>query len=660
MIWPQLQAALAGMLLHSLWEGAAVALVLALVLFLVRSSRARYGAACLAMVVLLSGLVVTFTHLVPTQPGPARVAGSGWIPGAARVFREALLPVPKRESPSFDYRMWVVPIWLAGVFAFYLRGLASWMAARRLRRVGVCSVTEVWRARVDALRGRLFLSRPVVLLESSLAEVPVVIGYFRPLILMPVGLLAGLPTAQVEAILLHELAHIRRYDYLVNLLQVFVEGLLFYHPAVWWISGTMRTERENCCDDVVVAVTGGGHELASALTALEQRRGFPQEAMAATGGSLVSRIQRLLGGRERRFATAMPGLTAGLMAAIFAVAAVSARPVVQAAVVATPLAWVAPWPVAPQILLAQAVPPTVVPPPVAQPPVAQPAAPVSTPSLPDRRIVPNDLLSISVFDQPSLSLRARVKADGTVEMPFVKGLRAQGLLPRELEIEIVRALVDQHILTEPVVTVSIAEYGARQISVVGDVKIPGQFNIVAPITLLEALAKAGWTTTDAGAEVLLSRSASEAPRKISIDELQKNSLDLTINVVLTGGEVINVPEAPKIWVTGSVAHPQAIPIRKPGDATVLRVVASVQGLTQYYSKVAYIYRADPSDGGRRHEIQVPLKEIMHRQAQDVPLLADDILLMPDESGIFRRQLLQKLQQQYYDPKPPTVPEWLSK
>jgi len=103
------------------------------------------------------------------------------------------------------------------------------------------------------------------------------------------------------------------------------------------------------------------------------------------------------------------------MAAIFAVAAVSARPVVQAAVVATPPGVGGSVAGGPQILLAQAVPPTVVPPPVAQPPVAQPAAPVSTPSLPDRRIVPNDLLSISVFDQPSLSLRARVKADGTVE-----------------------------------------------------------------------------------------------------------------------------------------------------------------------------------------------------------------------------------------------------
>src|SRR6185312_2408588 len=138
---------------------------------------------------------------------------------------------------------------------------------------------------------RLQVSRPVLLLESCLAEVPVAVGHLRPLILMPVGLLMGLPVAQVEAILLHELAHILRYDYVVNLMQVFVEGLLFYHPAVWWISGVMRAERENCCDDLVVAVTGGALEYATALAALETRR-IPRELLAATGGSLMNRIQR--------------------------------------------------------------------------------------------------------------------------------------------------------------------------------------------------------------------------------------------------------------------------------------------------------------------------------------------------------------------------------
>ena len=122
-----------------------------------------------------------------------------------------------------------------------------------------------------------------------------VLGHFRPFILMPIGLLAALPAEQIEAILLHELAHIRRYDYLVNALQRSAEGLLFYHPAVWWISWVIRTEREHCCDDVVVAMSGNAHEYAIALAALEQNRWSGRDpAVAATGGSLVKRIRRLL------------------------------------------------------------------------------------------------------------------------------------------------------------------------------------------------------------------------------------------------------------------------------------------------------------------------------------------------------------------------------
>ena len=225
-------------------------------------------------------------------------------------------PATPLQKRAMDELAWLVPFWMAGVVLFYLRGMTSWLAARRLRRSGVCFAAEEWQDRLARLKQQLRVTQPVLLLESCLAEVPVVVGYLRPMILMPVGLIAGLPTAQVEAILLHELAHIRRYDYVVNLMQVFVEGLLFYHPAVWWISGVMRAERENCCDDLVVAVTGGALEYAAALTALEMRRG-PREVLAAslsaTGGNLVNRIQRLLGRPERRFAAAMPVFTAAIL-----------------------------------------------------------------------------------------------------------------------------------------------------------------------------------------------------------------------------------------------------------------------------------------------------------------------------------------------------------
>ena len=278
-------------------------------------------------------------------------------------------------------------------------------------------------------------------------------------------------------------------------------------------------------------------------------------------------------------------------------------------------------------------------------PVVDPVnvVPATGSTLPDHKIVANDLISVSVYGEPGLSRIGRVFADGTILMPKLNGpIRVEGLWPREVEAQITRDLVDEQLLVHPLVAVSIVEYASKMISVVGDVKVPGQFTITGPITLLEAMAKSGWTTSDAGPDLLFTRSANEAPKKINIEELQRTA-DPAVNVTLTGGELINVPDAPKVWVTGNVTHPQAVPVRKPGDATVLKLVASAEGLTQYYNKVAYIYRPDPGDGGKRREIAVPLKAIMHRKAQDVQLFADDILLIPDDNGNTRRSILQSLQ-----------------
>src|SRR5207247_9522060 len=143
--------------------------------------------------------------------------------------------------------------------------------------------------------------RPVRILESALVQVPTVIGWMRPVVLIPASALAGLTPRQLEAVIAHELAHIRRYDYLVNLLQTAVEILLFYHPAVWWVSREIRQEREHCCDDVAVEVCGDALTYARALAEIEALRNIrPQLAMAADGGSLLARIERIIGSSPRR------------------------------------------------------------------------------------------------------------------------------------------------------------------------------------------------------------------------------------------------------------------------------------------------------------------------------------------------------------------------
>lgn len=280
-------------LFHSLWEGALIAAALLVVLAVIRSSRARYGAACVALLAMVGSFAVTLICVLPGHGTGFQTARAAAFPvwkvvtafesaGPAQIDLDTVLP-------------WLTPLWLAGVWLFYLGHAAGWISADRLRRRGVCCAPERWQSELGRLAGKLRVSRPVVLLESCLAETPMVIGHFRPVLLMPIGLLAGLPAAQIEAILLHELAHIRRCDYLVNIWQRLVEGLLFYHPAVWWISRVIRTERENCCDDAVVAWSGDAHGYAVALAALEQNRCSGREpAVAATGGNLMRRIHRLL------------------------------------------------------------------------------------------------------------------------------------------------------------------------------------------------------------------------------------------------------------------------------------------------------------------------------------------------------------------------------
>jgi len=312
-----LAQALGWTLFHSLWEGAVAAILLVIMLSVVRSSRTRYAAACLAMLVIPAGFAATLFRFMPEGSAtPATV-----IRDIPRAF-----PGGQGFPELSDRRMaeilpWLAPFWIAGVILFHLRGIASWMSARRLRRKGVCRAPDRWQERLNQLRERLRVSAPVGLLETLCSQTPVVIGWLRPVILFPVGLLAGMPAGQIEAILLHELAHIRRRDYLVNLLQTVVEGFLFYHPAVWWISSVIRTERENCCDDLVVAAHGNAHEYATALTTLEENRWAANQAvLAVTGGILTKRIRRLLYPKESPRTFLTPVLSAGMLVAVTAMA----------------------------------------------------------------------------------------------------------------------------------------------------------------------------------------------------------------------------------------------------------------------------------------------------------------------------------------------------
>lgn len=314
--------ALGWSLLHSLWQLALVAGLLASVNVLLRrrSAQARYLAGTGALVLMVLLPAGTFVVMKRAGAGPSitvvpAVRAAAFLedgdaasePGtAAPTVAVASAPRPRSGStvPPAALRLRerldaalpaLVLAWAAGVGLLSVRVLGGWVLAQRLKRSGR-PVTLDWQEAIGRLCRRMRIWVPVRLCESALVEVPTVIGWLRPVVLLPVSTLVGLSPAQLEALLAHELAHVRRFDYLVNLIQTCGETLLFYHPAVWWVSHRMRVEREHCCDDAAVGVCGDALGYARALAELEGLRSMaPTFAVAANAGSLWHRIARLVG-----------------------------------------------------------------------------------------------------------------------------------------------------------------------------------------------------------------------------------------------------------------------------------------------------------------------------------------------------------------------------
>lgn len=263
-------------LLHFLWQGTAIAVFYAITRRLLRhslSAHGRYLLACSALLALVISPALTFLLASQSGGGPALA--------------------PTLAAPR-QLLYVVVAFWIAGVLGFTIRLAGGWRYAARLRSIANPASSE-WQVMLRRIAARVGAKKGVQLLVSPLVQVPTVIGWLRPAILLPVDLLAGLPAGYVEALLAHELAHIRRHDYLANVLQGIAETVLFYHPAVWWISEQIRMEREQCCDDLAVAAGGDALIYAQALAQLELRQ--PRRwkpVLAANGGSLVDRIRRLI------------------------------------------------------------------------------------------------------------------------------------------------------------------------------------------------------------------------------------------------------------------------------------------------------------------------------------------------------------------------------
>lgn len=321
--------ALGWTVVHSLWQGALLAMMVALFRKLTARLRPqiRYAGGLVALGAMFLLSAFTFSLQLQTAALGEGVVIS--ITGISDAGDPSLLArftgVLNRNLPL------LVAAWMAGMAFFALRTLGGFWIVTRLRHSGQALPDGVWEKKMVAIAERMRVDRAVRLLESAQVSVPLVIGHLKPVILLPVGLVNQLSPVEVEAVLAHELAHIRRWDYLFNLLQSALEILYYFNPAVWYISTTVRDEREHCCDDWAVAVCGSSLTYVHALVRLQEHAAStPQFALSMAGGGkpLLKRVRRILNQPNHK-KTIMERFTATLLllaaVAIFSVSASQAE-----------------------------------------------------------------------------------------------------------------------------------------------------------------------------------------------------------------------------------------------------------------------------------------------------------------------------------------------
>lgn len=254
-------------------------------------------------------------------------------------------------------------------------------------------------------------------------------------------------------------------------------------------------------------------------------------------------------------------------------------------------------------------------------------------NLPAQPLGASDLLALSVYNSPELSRLIRISAEGEIQVPMVKEpINVSGLLPADVEKKIAAAFASNGLLVNPAVTIAIVEYSSRPISVMGAVRRPLTFQASGPLKLLDALSRAEGLAGSAGPDILVSRhhpAQGKLIKRIPIHGLI-DLADPELNLTLTGGEEIRVPEAAKVFVVGNVRKPGTFPVQDGSGLTIMKALALSEGLMPYAARQAFIYRREPA-GTRQSEITIELKRILDRKSPDIALEANDILYIPDNA-----------------------------
>jgi beta-lactamase regulating signal transducer with metallopeptidase domain len=301
LISPELLRTLGWTLLHFIWQGAALAALLAVAMAACRSAAARYALAVGALALMMASPVITFLWLHRETVPAVRFGAQRSLPWVGTAAQHAVVaavsgaPAAESQRVQPTAMVWLVELWFLGVLILSLRTAGGFLLIERMRRKEMKPIGQQLNRRYVALQRRMGLDRVIRYCECHCLDAPAVLGWFRPVVLLPMRALAGMDEQQIEAVIAHELAHIRRLDCFVNLFQIAVETLLFYHPAVWWVSQWVRAERENCCDDEAISVCGDAVVYVRALTLMEEWRTAPALMMAANRSPLAERVVRLLG-----------------------------------------------------------------------------------------------------------------------------------------------------------------------------------------------------------------------------------------------------------------------------------------------------------------------------------------------------------------------------
>ncbi|MCP4796478.1 MAG: M48 family metalloprotease [Phycisphaeraceae bacterium] len=296
--------------LHMLWIGAVVG---AIVFVWLRSNpaadpRTRYACVVGGLIAILIGAGSTFTFLASTSSAGTIVQTDATVSATTDVAQssgEASARPRDLDTPAVGLDLaptaMIAWAWIVGIIFMSVRLFRQWTRVRRLRTADVAEPPAAWAEKFDRLKSKIGVHPRISMLVSRAIDAPMVVGWLRPLVLVPATAFTSLTPDQLQTILAHELQHIARRDHLVNMLQAFIEVLLFFHPVTWWLSRQIRVERENCCDDGALLVTGSPRTFAEALLVLESLRTdqtTSPQLLTATGGSLMHRISRLFGSSQ--------------------------------------------------------------------------------------------------------------------------------------------------------------------------------------------------------------------------------------------------------------------------------------------------------------------------------------------------------------------------